>query len=734
MKSIQNQYIDLKEGRMSQHNFMRNLRMSMPQYITNVTSFKDAVRILKNKAILNETNINELSPQTKYNAAMKAAEKSYFSDNPSDIDRKKAVRQGNKFISEIDPVLKKAVIDFGKSLGFETKIEKGGTRNMLEPIVQILMGKDLRNPEVRVVIRKGTDNIEGGQYLPDEAAERRLGNLIKQIQQKELNVELKESAPGRDVELYQKYLNDVTDAMGDGLTYADAITKVAAENEISEDDLSTMVPEQSVGDKAYADNYDELYEAKDPVEDTIKSYLIKGYSYAEAIKLTAAEQGMDEEVLMSQYPQDTVDIEGYEDEEDDEEFLNMIAKVKKEKEEEEGIKSGFGIQDPMEENQDYFPRDPEEMAQAIADEFRDELLSLSGIEREKMAISHAYEKILNSGHPKAKIIARNLAFGYADEDWPMDYISSLFQILRKENLNEAKKKKAPKKELHPNQIHPSELRMGIKVELEHTDELDKAKKIALDHLAENPYYYTALKLAGVESPSAPKVKPPVAFKKEVSAAVELVDKANAMKPVKGFEKAKASSNKAKKETNKVVKGVEELTHTAKSVRGLQKFAATGGKMKTVKTLKEAQISGALPNEEINNTTKQVLQYVDSDIANPILKALSKDIKLQSLRDNRTLLRYMYWEPLPDPAIRALELQFKVEGDTDIDDDTAPREFYILSPKSNAAKNLGSSLEMGANKASKMDAFKEALEKLVRETLAETFDGRDNLANITDDTK
>ena len=47
MKSIANQYRDLKEGRMSQANFMRNLRMSMPQYITNTTSFNDAVRILK---------------------------------------------------------------------------------------------------------------------------------------------------------------------------------------------------------------------------------------------------------------------------------------------------------------------------------------------------------------------------------------------------------------------------------------------------------------------------------------------------------------------------------------------------------------------------------------------------------------------------------------------------------------------------------------------------------------
>jgi hypothetical protein len=51
-----------------------------------------------------------------------------------------------------------------------------------------------------------------------------------------------------------------------------------------------------------------------PIKDTIKSYLIKGYSYTEAIKLTAAEEGMDEEVLMSQYPQDAVDTEGYEDE------------------------------------------------------------------------------------------------------------------------------------------------------------------------------------------------------------------------------------------------------------------------------------------------------------------------------------------------------------------------------------------------------------------------------------
>jgi hypothetical protein len=97
-----------------------------------------------------------------------------------------------------------------------------------------------------------------------------------------------------------------------------------------------------------------------------------------------------------------------------------------------------------------------------------------------------------------------------------------------EQLNEGKGK-----DLHPNKIHPGELRMGIRVEMEHTDDLNVAKKIALDHLAENPFYYTALKLSGIESPSAPKVKAPKEVKeKKAKNATELVDKANQMQKVK----------------------------------------------------------------------------------------------------------------------------------------------------------------------------------------------------------
>jgi predicted nucleotidyltransferase len=44
----------------------------------------------------------------------------------------------------------------------------------------------------------------------------------------------------------------------------------------------------------------------------------------------------------------------------------------------------------------------------------------------------------------------------------------------------------------------SQFKLGIKTEMEHTDNKKQAKEIALDHLAENPKYYTKLKKAKLE--------------------------------------------------------------------------------------------------------------------------------------------------------------------------------------------------------------------------------------------
>jgi hypothetical protein len=54
MKNISTQYQDLKEGKMTQAQFLRNARMMFPSFVTNHNSFDDSVKILKTKGMLVE--------------------------------------------------------------------------------------------------------------------------------------------------------------------------------------------------------------------------------------------------------------------------------------------------------------------------------------------------------------------------------------------------------------------------------------------------------------------------------------------------------------------------------------------------------------------------------------------------------------------------------------------------------------------------------------------------------
>jgi len=58
---------------------------------------------------------------------------------------------------------------------------------------------------------------------------------------------------------------------------------------------------------------------------------------------------------------------------------------------------------------------------------------------------------------------------------------------------------ADKKGVTPSMVNQRELRMGIKVEAEHSPDPVIAKKIAMDHLAEIADYYTRLKKMEAEA-------------------------------------------------------------------------------------------------------------------------------------------------------------------------------------------------------------------------------------------
>ena len=124
MKSIANQYRDLKEGKMTQQNFMRNLRMSMPQFVTNVTSFNDAVRILKNKSILTENTKSENQPSEEELDAVikkmedeKAGEEAVKAQYDEELNEAKKKEEKNYNIQQANPTELR--------LGIRTELEHG---------------------------------------------------------------------------------------------------------------------------------------------------------------------------------------------------------------------------------------------------------------------------------------------------------------------------------------------------------------------------------------------------------------------------------------------------------------------------------------------------------------------------------------------------------------------------------------------------------------------------------
>jgi len=198
---------------------------------------------------------------------------------------------------------------------------------------------------------------------------------------------------------------------------------------------------------------------------------------------------------------------------------------------------------------------------------------------------------------------------------PTDKIKKMIDDLENKNkssksekLSEAKKKKAKKEEkpYNPNAIHPSELRMGIKVEMEHTDDPKKAEKIALDHLAENPYYYTALKLAGVDSPS--KAKAPVAAKKiKKKDATEMTDTANQM------QKVKLMKESLEKLVRKVIKEMQGSVGEFSPVG--QDSAAYRAKRTTLMNIDELRMEPMWMGQELAKVLPA--DYTDADLENAI---------------------------------------------------------------------------------------------------------------------
>ena len=585
MKSIANQYRDLKEGKMSQFNFMRNLRMTMPQYITNVTSFKDAVRILKNKSILNEADVAEMRYQSSGGVDYPGREK----QSNYDVD---------SFIRELDRELEYYEREYPGLVAFVDKLGNDDETNPKYLDITDRYFDDPAGAAAEFITLFNKQNIN--ELGPD--AERMAGNP-------------EEEAEYRATAIKRKSNEDEEDEL-------DAIIKKIEDELDGPDKYKNQDYEGGLGENARKIDRDtygnvdinwEWNNADYDVDSDDEGNEVFGgivYGYDKAGNYYKGNFGSSVEDFSEK---DIWDIEKIEDAED---VLGEDLKIVKEPNPNAGKYRIMSV----------------DGKQVIAKDFFDSMEAAQKYGRENIRTSHKIVKL-----PAERGVYRK--------------------------IDEGRKKKEPKKELHPNQIHPQELRMGIKVELEHTADLDKARKIALDHLAENPFYYTALKLAGIESPSAPKVKAPVEKKaKKKKETAELVDKDNQMQKVK---------------MPKIVKEVK------------------------YNTLKEP-----------SPFMKEVEDFIDNTLG---LNVMSKELELQDTQDpNRVLLRYQYWEKLPKEALDIFKNsdKFKVEEDIDTEEEKANSYLYFIEPKSSLSESHSRLMAK--------------LEALVRETINEYYDGRDNL--------
>ena len=244
-----------------------------------------------------------------------------------------------------------------------------------------------------------------------------------------------------------------------------------------------------------------------------------------------------------------------------------------------------------------------------------------------------------------------------------------------QELNEAKKKEE-KVEYSKQQCNPTELRLGIRTELEHGDmELDKAKEIAYKNIAKDPIYYTKLKLSGVEAhPKKVKGEKAAPVKKAKKESAQLVDLVNGMQKVK---MPKADEKKKLKENVEV----EEEAMRFKDL------PADPEKYKIVRDSK---------NYIIKATNADGVEFQKGDV---VKTYDGEEIKIAKFEESQGKVKAIYNKGMFFASI-------------DIDGLEVPKETF------RPGVNIGGSFEK----------MKRSMEEIVRETISEYFDGRDNLIN------
>ncbi len=491
---------------MTQHNFMRNVRMVLPQYITNVTSFKDSIKILKNKGILNECecDINNIN----------------LNEKNLDVDPKELQK------------------------GIEVEMEHTDDPVKAEQIALDHLAEDPQYYTKLATIEpehSGDPSLKGSMaYLAKS-----LANPFPQY------TKLKENAG---------IFNDLEQAKKEAQRMSD-----------DEGGVAKHVDDNGDGTYSISDWYD--------ADSTIASFGL----------------GLDENQT-EKYDNTTKKI--------DQSELSFLKKL--------------------------YAGTPTDKIKKMIDNLEQKLklqeskLTISGIDRAiKMLKSElknnniAFEtdgyRVKVEDSPKVRMAVRMVK-----ERVGMQSIKLSESVRLKESKDEkGKGTNSSGKSIYSqfkeiDNLNGQEILIGINYEMVKNHELTKvaAAKIVIKNLKKNPIYYTALMMSGEENYKTEhiggKSAQPEARKMQPVGKDNHIDTKMGMKPVKNIEKPKKDAD-AKKETNKIEKGVDLMTLVAQAERDVQKMAATGEKMKKI-TVSES-VDKALAKERLKEMIRQELKEI-----------------------------------------------------------------------------------------------------------------------------
>jgi hypothetical protein len=177
MKNISDQYKLVVEGKLSESLFLRNTRLAFPQFITNVNSYKDTVKILKNKGIISEVKdekMNEYNPQ-QYNLGMRyelskgtdkvkadkiikknlTANSAYYTNLYLAGYNEEAMKKDNKKRTDLSIEVKKDnFVD--KANGFKTVKADKLTENELKILISRVLNESLEGSSKSISIKNLT--------------------------------------------------------------------------------------------------------------------------------------------------------------------------------------------------------------------------------------------------------------------------------------------------------------------------------------------------------------------------------------------------------------------------------------------------------------------------------------------------------------------------------------------------------------------------------------------------